>query len=448
MIHALLFAAAVAAASAGPVGPSLDAQLARLVGDQALQTRALEVAVARDGSIVYNHGFGEASADTRFPIASITKMFTAVAIMQLVQDHRVDLGANVATYLPNAPYAKEITVRQLLQHTSGLWNYADYAFQTGIASRPTTPQAILAMAAKHPLTSTPGKKWSYSNTGYVVLGLIVERVSGEPLAQYERDRIFRPAGMTQTTVGNPPAGASVAEGYMSATGNKAPAYDPSWLFACGDIVSTAADLARFDIALLDGKLLAPATFAQMQANPVSGENGMQGLGVDMMRSQNLQFVGHHGGVPGYETENELIPVEHVAWVVLSDTFDFGTPRADRVVVSTLFPNAAATQATASAEDPAITERFREALSSLLKGNIDRSQYTAQVNAALTPDLLARTAAQLKSLGRIANIAYLGSSKIATGTLYSYRVTFSAGQTLTWQFLLDPTGKIAGIGSSG
>jgi hypothetical protein len=186
----------------------------------------------------------------------------------------------------------------------------------------------------------------------------------------------------------------------------------------------------------------------MQANPVSGENGLQGLGVDMLHWQNLQLVGHHGGVPGYENETELIPAQHVAWVVLSNTFDFGTYRANRVVVSSLFPDVAATPASASAEDPAITERFRQALSSLLEGKIDRSQYTAQVNAALTPDVLATTAAQLKSLGTIAKIAYLRSTKIAAGTLYSYRVTFSAGQTLTWQFVLDPSGKIAGIGSSG
>ncbi len=375
-------------------------------------------------------------------------MFTAVAIMQLVQQHRIALDAPVATYLSNAPYAKLITVRELLRHTSGLWNYADYAFQNGIVSRPTTPQAILAMAAKRPLTSAPGTKWAYSNTGYVVLGLIVERVSGEPLAQYDRRYIFEPAGMTQTTMGNPGAGIPVAPGYMSATGKSAPAYDPTWLFGCGDIVSTAADLVRFDIALLNGKLLTPATFEQMQANPLSSQNGMQGLGVDMVHWQNLQLVGHHGGVPGYETETELIPAQHVAWVVLSDAFDFGTYRVNRIVVGTLFPDLAAPATAASAEDSAITRRFRQALSSLLQGKLDRSQYTPQVNAMLTPEVLAQSAAQLKPLGTIAKIVYLGSSKIATGTLYNYNVTFSGGQTLTWQFVLDPSGKIAGLGSTG
>ncbi len=212
-------------------------------------------------------------------------------------------------------------MRELLQHTSGLWNYGDYAFQTGLTATPTTPAAILAMAAGHPLTSAPGTKWAYSNTGYVVLGLIVERVSGKPLAQYEREDIFQPAGMMETTMGNPGGSVPIAAGYMSAAGTRGAAYDPSWLFACGDIVSTAADLARFDIALLDGRLLKPGTFAKMQSDVVAAESAMQGLGVSVISWRGLRFVGHHGGLPGYEAENETIPRQGVAWIVLSNAFN-------------------------------------------------------------------------------------------------------------------------------
>lgn len=244
-----------------------------------MQSPALQVAIAQNGSVVYDRAFGNGSLDTRFPIASITKMFTAVAIMQLVQLHRVDLDAKVDEYLPNAPYADQITVRELLQHTSRLWNYVDYAFQTGIVATQTTPTAILAMAAKHPLTSSPGTRWTYSNTGYVVLGLIIERVSGQPLAEYEHEHIFEPAGMTETTMGDPPSKVNVAPGYMSAPGPRAAGYDQSWTFACGDIVSTAGDLARFDIALVGGRLLASQMFAKMQADAIQSNTALQGLGV-------------------------------------------------------------------------------------------------------------------------------------------------------------------------
>jgi D-alanyl-D-alanine carboxypeptidase len=460
MPNALILVAVIAAvASPNPTPPPalspesaavqmrLDTQLAKLTGSKAMQTRALQVAIAQNGRVVYDQAFGEAAPNTRFPIASITKMFTAVAIMQLVQARRVELDAKVSNYLSSAPYAEQITVRELLQHTSGLWNYGDYAFNAGLSATHTTPEAILEMAAEHALTSSPGTKWAYSNTGYVALGLIVEQVSGEPLAQYEREHIFQPAGMTQTTMGNPPASVPVAAGYMSAAGPRAAAYDPSWTFACGDIVSTAGDLARFDIALLDGRLLAPKTFALMQADVIPSDfDAMQGLGVFVINWHGLKVVGHHGGVPGYEAENETIPARRLALIVLSDAFDFGTPRANHIVISALFPNVIEPAAPTPAEDYAVTERFRKALDSFFKGKVDRSQYTDDANAALTPQLLAQTATQLKPLGGIVKIAFLGVARSAAGKSYSYNVTFSDGQTLTWQFILDASAKIAGIGS--
>jgi hypothetical protein len=183
---------------------------------------------------------------------------------------------------------------------------------------------------------------------------------------------------------------------------------------------------------------------------VPGDNGRQGLGFDVIDLHGMRLVGHHGGVPGYEAENEMIPAERTAWVVLSDAFDFGTYRANRVVLSALFPQlaSAAASATPPPEDAAVTLRFREALTSLLAGKIDRSQYSDTVKAALTPELLAATAAQLQPLGEIAKIEYVNSVALPKGTLYSYKVTFSSGKTLTWQFRIDDQGKIAGIGSTG
>jgi D-alanyl-D-alanine carboxypeptidase len=435
-------------AASSALQTQLDTKLTELVGNQAMQTPALQVAIAQNGRVSYDRAFGTASLKTRFPIGSITKMFVAVAIMQLVEANRIDLEAKVKRYLPTAPYANEITVRELLEHTSGLWNYGDYAFQRGLTATPTAPAAILALAAGHPLTSPPGTTWAYSNTGYVVLGLIVEKVSGEPLAQYERERIFQPAQMTETTMGNPGGTVPIAAGYMSAAGTRSAPYDPSWLFACGDIVSTAGDVARFDIALLDGRLLKPSTFAKMQSDVVGAESGMQGLGVSVISWRGLHFVGHHGGLPGYEAENETIPTQRVAWVVLSNAFDFATPRANRVVLGALFPGLGVPAASTTPEDRGVTERFRKALGDLMQGTIDRSEYSESANAALTSQLLAETAAQLKSLGGVLKITFAGAAHGAAGTVYSYVVTFAGGQTLTWQFILNSSGKIAGIGSTG
>ena len=435
-------------AASSVVQTQIGTKLTTLVGNQPMQTPALQVAIAQNGRVSYDRAFGTASLETRFPIGSITKMFVAVAIMQLVEANRVDLDAEIQRYLPGAPHGDEITVRELLQHTSGLWNYGDYAFQSGLTATPTTPAAILAMAAGHPLTSPPGAKWAYSNTGYVVLGLIVEKVSGMPLGQYEREHIFRPADMTETTMGGPGGSVPIAAGYMSAEGRRSAAYDPSWLFACGDIVSTAGDVARFDIALLDGVLLKAGTFTKMQSDVVGADGAMQGLGVSVISWRALQFVGHHGGLPGYEAENEMIPKQGVAWVVLSNAFDFATSRANGIVLGALFPALGVTVALTTAEDSAVTERFREALDGLMQGKVDRSQYSDTASAALTPKLLAETASQLNRLGSVLKVAFVGAARGTEGTVYSYAVTFSGGQTLTWQFILNGRGKIAGIGSAG
>jgi D-alanyl-D-alanine carboxypeptidase len=439
----------VAAAAIPAISPAsqarLDTQLATLAGRQAGRSPGLQVAIFQGSDITYDNAFGHATIDTRFPIGSITKMFTAVAIMQLVEQKRIDLDAKVAMYLPSAPYATQVTVRQLLQHTSGLWNYVDYAIQQHLSSKPTTTADILSLVAKHPLTAPPGTKWQYSNSGYVVLGLIVEHVSGETLAQYDRDRIFQPIGMTHTTVGTPPFGAPSATGYMSGNGARAPSFDWSWAYGCGDIISTAGDIAKFDIALLAGRLVSPDTFAQMQADRVPSDFGAEGLGLQLSSWLGQSFAGHHGGLPGFEAENETMPAHQTGWVVLSNAFDFMTPKVNRLVFEALFPMAA-TSNPQSPVDVAITHRFRSTLDALTSGVVDRTQLTDALNAALTPQLLSQTSVQLKSFGAITQVHFTGSSRAGALTTYQYSVSYSSGQTLTWHFILDDHGKIAGVGS--
>jgi len=451
----LLFAATLALASPSAASPTLpppvpltaavtsnlDGALAALAGSKPGQAPGLEAAIVENGRLVYSRGFGQAKPDTRVHLASISKMFTAVAVMQLVEAHRIALDAKVSTYLPTAPHANEITVRELLQHTAGLWNYGDEAVASGATAKPTTPAAILALVASHPLTATPGTTYAYSNSGYVVLGLIVERVTGKPLADVIRQKILAPAGMRETTIGLAPANVPVAIGYRSGPGPAAPVDDLSWFYACGDLVSTAADLARFDIALMNGTLVSPATFAQMRSDTTTiAPAQRQGLGVMVVDAIGTTLVGHHGGLPGFATEDEMIPGDGFAMIVLSNAGDFITASANHEIVRVLFPSLGIPAPTAGIEDPATTAKFRAALSALLDGTVDVTQYADAARAVFTPALIAQTAQQLKPLGTIVSITYLGSSGPST----TYRVVFSSGQTLVWRFVLAPDGKILGI----
>jgi D-alanyl-D-alanine carboxypeptidase len=447
---ALALALAFAQAETAPPAPEIltpaarefmEANFGALAGTGAGQAPALQLAVFEGGRSTFAGAYGAVTPDTRFPIASITKMFTAVAIMQLVEQHRVELNAPVSTYLPSAPHADAITVRQLLQHTSGLWNYLDSALASGLDKKPVTPQGILAYAASHRLIQFPGVRYAYSNTGYVVLGLIVEHVTGMSLAAYEQRAIFTPAGLTATTFGPPPPGPLVAAGHMTASGPISGIRNYSWLYADGDIFSTASDLAKFDVALMNGRLVSAATFALMQSDSVAtDEHFRQGLGLMMVDQGGLHFVGHHGGVPGFESDNEMVPSSGVAMTVLASAFNFNTGRVYQVILTAMFPTFRAPDAVANdgrKEDPAITTRFKDALNGLLTGAPDLDQYDQTARDALTPAAIAQVASQLKPLGTIANVLYVSHNSAG----YRYRVVFSSGSALIWLLTLGDQGKI-------
>ncbi|MHB8462831.1 MAG: serine hydrolase domain-containing protein, partial [Vulcanimicrobiaceae bacterium] len=237
-------------------------------------TPSVSVAVVEHRHIVYVSAAGSArlnpqraaTPETLYHIGSITKLFTAVSIMQLIRERKLGINDSLSAFYPSIPNAKEITIRELLMHRSGIPNYLDTAIATGDVLHPTSPDAILSEVAKEKPDSLPDKQFEYSNTNYVILGQIIERVSGMPLASYYAAHIFVPAGMHMTYVGSAPKDAQSAVGYfLSNSRHVQNPGDPSWYYGCGDILSTASDLARFDIALMNGTLLDAATLREMIA---------------------------------------------------------------------------------------------------------------------------------------------------------------------------------------
>lgn len=441
------------------IAAKIDVALEAATGTTSGQTPALSVAVLEHGKIVYARAFGvsdlatksQATPHTRFRIASLTKMFTAVSIMQLVEAQRIKLDAPLAAYLPDAPHASEVTIRQLLMHTSGIWNYGDAAFTNPHVTEPILPGAIVASTASHPLDHLPGASFSYSNTGYVLLGMVVESITHRRLADYERERIFLPAKMNETTCGDPEGAVDFARGYMDATGAVPPAYSPSWFFADGDIVSTASDIARFDAALLDGRLIKPATFSEMQSSagsaPMLGNGVMYGLGLMLVSMSGMTLVGHHGGVPGFVAQNDMVPASGFAIVVLSDAYDFATANASHAVVRQTFPALFASSPNpplAAVEDPSVTAKLRGFLQSVQRGTIDRMTLTAAMNDALTPAALTGLAKALEPLASPPPLVVRSTQSLAGFTAFQYEATFTNGRKSTITFSLDTTGKIAGF----
>ncbi len=419
------------------------------------------LAVVEHGRTVFTFAGGDANLatgapitpETAFHIGSITKLFTAVAIMQQVAAGTIALDAPIGTYLPGLSHGDEVTVRQLLMQRSGIPNYLDDALAAHRVVRPTTPQEIVRSMLAQPLEFRPGSAFEYSNTNFVLLGLILERVTGVPYARYLREHVFVPAGMTRTSVGAPPDGLPLAIGYttMQPGGTTADPGDPSWYYACGDGISTVGDLARFDVALMNGTLLPPAFFAQMASGALpmgDGSGGSYGFGIMTIRLGDRLVVGHHGGMPGYEGDDLMIPADGFAIVTLSNAFDFTTGRAEQPVWRTAYPQqyAAAVAATHAVPDayPALTMRFTAFVRGLLEGKQVDSHLTLQMRAVLAPNTIREIDDRLLPEGRFQGLEFRGMERVSGGyRVFHYLAHFAQG-VLPMTFTLDADGALAGF----
>jgi D-alanyl-D-alanine carboxypeptidase len=289
---------------------------------------ALAAVQERGGRIRdYTSGVGDLKTKRPVPpdgyvrIGSNTKTFTSVVVLQLVGEGKIKLDAPVETYLPgllrgDGIDGRHITVRQLLQHTSGLPNYTNFLAKGALPYRDTyfEPRRLLDMALEQKADFPPGAKWEYSNTNYVVAGLIVEKVTGRPLSEEITKRTIDRIGLRHTyfpQVGDESVRQPHPQGYHTDDPAKplvdATVWDPSMGWAAGQIISTPSDVDRFFSALLAGKLLAPAQLKQMRTTvpaPEQGPGVRYGLGLmSFPLSCGGLAWGHGGDIPGYNTND-------------------------------------------------------------------------------------------------------------------------------------------------
>ncbi|HEY2724107.1 MAG TPA: serine hydrolase domain-containing protein [Pseudonocardiaceae bacterium] len=304
------------------VGPSLDAPMAQKL-DQVIERKVQQTGVP--GVIVgvwsptgsYVHGFGVADKATHAPmspdmlirIGSETKTFTVTGLLQLVDQGRVALDDPISKYVAGVPQGDRITLRELARMQSGLFNYSnDEQFDRRLLAapfRPWTPAELLAVSFSHPLVFPPGQGWQYSNTNTVLLGLVVEQVSGQPLPDYLQKNVFGPLGLTRTSFPDTNAFPEPhPQGYTTESpgGPEAIAtdWDPSWAWAAGAMISDLKDLRTWAPALATGRLLKPTTQAerlQTVTPPGFSPQAAYGLGLFEVAG----WIGHNGSLPGYHS---------------------------------------------------------------------------------------------------------------------------------------------------
>ncbi|MFD8717477.1 serine hydrolase domain-containing protein [Streptomyces sp. NPDC059629] len=346
------FAPAAFAASSPPPSPSgspdvramtpavarrLDAAVQQVMREA--NVPGVTVGVWTPGQSDYVRSFGVANKATGLPmssdlymrIGSETKMFTVTALLQLVDQGRLSLDDPIGRYISGVPNGNEITLRQLAGMRSGLFNYsADEGFYRALTSDPQrtmTPQQLLGYAFRHPVLFRPGEKFSYSNTNLILLGLLVEKESGQPLGQYVRQHILDPAGMHHTLfpVGNE-FPAPHAQGYTDQTASgkveDSAGWNTSWAWAAGAMISDLDDLHAWARTAATGifpdgtTMVGPAVQKQRLTTPPTGIPGT-GYGLGIFDVQG--WIGHNGSLPGYEALTVYLPSTRTTVAVLLNT---------------------------------------------------------------------------------------------------------------------------------
>lgn len=440
-VLALLLAVANPVAAPQPV--ALDDRLSMVSGIaiDAQHAPGGAVAVVRNGRIIYAKGFGlrnvasdtPTDADTRFEIGSVTKQFTAAAILQLKERGKLSLDDTLAKYVPMFPHAREITLRQLLNQVTGLPNYTDVNHFVSIAKAPGSVERIEGLIAAQPLHFKPGTKWEYSNTNYVALGRVIEVVSGQTYADYIRNNLFAPAGMTHsTTISGERSLSDFATPYWRGTTNAkklspAESLSDNWVIAAGDIVSTVGDLAKWDIALQSGKIVSPTDFALMETpgKLANGASDGYGFGLQIDTVDGRERVWHNGGTFGSSSSNVTFPQDGVDVIVLENEDGAATAALSTTIYETMFPNVAlAAMKPGTGEDPAVTARLKLLLGAAIKGSLPPDQLSPLVRATISQKQQQQIGEQLATLGAVKDVIFKRKFETDDDNAYVYRVDFA------------------------
>jgi len=406
------------------------------------------VAVVKDGQVVYLKAYGDArlepktaaTPEMRYSIGSISKQFTAAAILLLQEQGKLSLDDKVSKFIPDLTRANEVTIRQLLSHTSGYQDYWPQDYVMPMMLQPVTAQRIMDGWARKPLDFEPGSKWQYSNTNYVIAGVIIERASGKSLLEFMQEKIFTPLGMksvasmdvTKATASDPVGYLRYALGPLRV----APKEGKGWLFAAGELAMTAEDLAKWDIAIMDQKVLRPASYRELERE-VQLSNGIgtrYGLGVSLAMEGGRRAVSHGGEVSGFTAENVVFPDERVAVVALTNQ-DAVSASGDIAhgIVPLLFEKS----------DPATPQKLEQAkkiFDGLQHGTIDRSLFTDNANAYFSETALKDFASGLEPLGAPRSFVQTRQGLRGGMTLRVYQIKLATKTLRAWTYEM-PDGKL-------
>ena len=407
---------------------------------------SVSVAVVVDGKLAFAKAVGSADlekkraadANIRYAVGSISKQFTAAALLLLQEQGKLSLDDHVDKYFPHLTRAGEITIRQLLSHTSGYEDFAPQDYIIPAWTQPTTPQAILDTWGNKPLNFAPGTKWQYSNTNYTLAGEIFEKVAGQTLLAFLKEKIFDPLGMTTAGDCLPVQSTDSIAYTRYAIGPPRPAGREAtgWYFAAGELCMTPTDLSRWDIAFLEKKILSAKSYDEFtrEMKLTNGDSTHYALGLSLVDVSGMPVYQHGGEVSGFISSNGIFPTRKGAVIVLSneDGINLVGPLARQLATAAFLPE----QPEPSTKD---TSQVRTILEGLRNGKIDRALFTANANSYFSDTALRDCKASLTPLGVLKNVTVSNENLRGGMTHRSYRAEFEK-KTLLLNIYVMPDGK--------
>ena len=457
-------------------GPAAAATLDRAaLHDQiaaALKARGLvglNAAVVENGATVLAEGFGTRSLqtgepvtpDTMFAIGSITKQFTAACVLLLAEDGKLAVTDKVAKYYPDLTRAADITLLDLMNHVSGYPDYYPLDFVDRPMARPTPSDEVIRRFGTRPLDFEPGSRYSYSNTGYLILGRVVEKVSGESYEGFLARRILKPLGLARTSYEPDPASPGCAQGHMSfwlGEPMAVPLEGKGWVAAAGALFSTPADLAAWDLALIGGRVLKPESFKLMTSPRRLNDGSLSnyGCGLAVGERDGMVVLSHSGAVNGFYALNVVVPATRSAAVLFSNLSSYSDVNAVwGPLAAAILPKAGPKAAPAAKDKPAppappkgvpaiaglaAAEQAKAFVKALQEGRVDRSALGGEFDIFLKPAYIAPAAARLKPYGEpaaavVESIGERGGMEVSTT-----RLEFKTGALKVLMYR-TPDGKI-------
>jgi D-alanyl-D-alanine carboxypeptidase len=395
---------------------AIDTYVAAQVRDEGYA--GLSLTIMCEGKVVMAKGYGKrlldheafVESDTPFAVGSVTKQFTCACVLLLAEDGKLSIDDTVAKYEPSLTRAGDITLHDLMTHLSGYPDFYPLDFVDRRLTKPILVETMLSEYAGAKLDFEPGTRWSYSNTGYTLLGHVVSKVSGKPFGQFLKERILDPLGMTHSAFEPGPEVKGKTKGYMSfALGPLEPAAPEAdgWLYAAGGLWASAPDLARWDLALFEGRVLKPASY-RLMTTPRALKNGHTtgyGCGLNVREIDGETVLAHGGAVSGFLALNAMVPRTKSAVILLTNTEHIPADSLHSTILRLLLEDQKKQGPlnVPKVNGPPPKDAALEFLHQMQAGKLDRDKLGEEFGLFVTDLRLQAAAPRLKALGEPENV---------------------------------------------